>query len=90
MPSSAVSASLRAIEAKVWIYESEVESQLGEEHPAILYAPWAESSETGVGLLAPVGTFLEVKGGWLDRQGKERRNPVKSNRSNEIREFGYS
>ena len=87
---SSVSASLRAAEAKVWIYEPEVESQLGEEHPAILYTPWADSSETGVGLLAPMGTSLEVKGGWLDRQGQERRNPVKANRSNEIHELGYS
>jgi hypothetical protein len=89
-PPSAVSASLRASEAKLWIYESEVEAQLGEEQPAILYTPWAESSETGVGLLAPVGTSLEVKGGWLDRQGQERRNPAKANRSNEIHELGYS
>ena len=89
-PSSAVLASLRAAEAKFWICESEVESQLGEEHPAILYTPWADSSETGVGLLAPVGTSLEVKGGWLDSQGQERRNPGKANRSNEIHELGYS
>ncbi len=67
-----MSASLLASEAKLWICESEVESQLGEEQPAILYTLWAESSETGVGLLAPVGTSLEVKGGWLDRQGQER------------------
>lgn len=90
VPSSVVLASLRATEAKFWIYESEVESQLGEERPAIIYNPWAKSSETGAGLLAPVGTSLEVKGGWLDSQGREQRNPAKANRSNEIHEHGYS
>jgi hypothetical protein len=90
VPSSAILASLRAAEAKLWIDESEVGYQLGEVNPAILYAPWVESSESGVGLLAPVGTCLEVKGGWLDSQGYEQCNPAKAQRSNEIHHVGYS
>lgn len=89
-PQREVAASLRAGEAKIWILESEVESQMGDECPAIQYAPWIEASESGVGLLAPVGTLLEVKGGWLDRAGKERRNPAKTSRSRDIFEAGYS
>lgn len=85
-----VCASIRAPQAKLWIYEQEVEAQLGADSPEILYDPWAENSETGVGLLAPSGTQLEVKGGWLDREGRERLNPAKVNRSKEIHETGYS
>lgn len=83
-------ASLRAQEAKLWIHESEVEAQLGEDCLAILYPPWQQASESGVGLLAPVGEELEVKGGWLDHRGDENRNPLKANRSNEIHSTGYS
>lgn len=90
VPQGEVAASIRASEAKVWILESEVESQMGNEQPAIQYTPWIEASKTGVGLLAPVGTLLEVKGGWLDRAGKERRNPAKATRSRDIHEVGYS
>ena len=89
-PLSAVLASLQGSEAKVWIFESEVEIQLGEDLPAILFSQWEKYSETGVGLLAPVGMFLEVKGGWLDCQGREQHNPSKVNRSNEIHKTGYS
>jgi hypothetical protein len=85
-----VAQSLRAAQAKVWIFEAEVESQLGETEPAIAYAPWEHSSESGVGLLAPMGTRIEVKGGWLAADGSERINPVKVRRSDEIRLSGYS
>jgi len=89
-PQSSILVSLRGAEAKLWIYESEVESQLREEQPSILYSPWHKASETGVGLLAPLGIFLEVKGCWLDQHGREQHNPFKANRSNEIHELGYS
>lgn len=85
-----VKASLQAADAKVWIYEPEVEAQLGREDTQILYAPWQQASTDGVGLLAPIGTKLEVKGGWVDDHGKERRDPFKANRSEEIHSVGYT
>lgn len=47
--------SLGASQAKIWIYEDEVQMQMGTTEPAIDYAPWAEASESGAGLLAPIG-----------------------------------
>jgi hypothetical protein len=85
-----VVASLRATDAKIWIYEPEVQAQLGKGRPEIRYAPWETASETGVGLLAPRGAKLEVKGGWLDGQGNERRDPAKATRSTDIHCTGYS
>jgi len=85
-----VQTSLCATDAKLWIYEPEVEGQLGEETPAIIYFPWQQSSTDGVGLLAPVGTKLEVKGGWLDSQGYEHRDPFKATRSEDIYRHGFS
>ncbi len=83
--------SLRAAQAKVWIFESEVEAQLCATAPAITYALWkAQASESHVGLLAPVGTRLEVKGGWLTPDGVERLNPGKSGRSEDIHRTGFS
>lgn len=85
-----VAVSLRATDAKVWIYEREVDAQLGDDSPAIRYAPWEKASETGVGLLAPKGTRLEIKGGWLDDQGREHRDPFKTTRGTDIHCTGYS
>ena len=82
--------SLRAAQAKLWIFEAEVEAQLGTTTPAIDYARWEHASESGVGLLAPVGAQLEVKGGWLAPNGEERLNPSKSGRSEEIHRTGFS
>ncbi len=81
---------LRATDAKVWIYEPEVSNHLGEETPEILYKPWQQATEDGVGLHAPVGTELEVKGGWLDGRGNERRDPIKRTRSVELHRVGFS
>lgn len=89
-PMSTVTQSLRATAAKIWIFESEVESQMGETEPAILFATWAEFTETGVGLLAPEGSCLEVKGGWLNQMGNEQLNPFKAGRSRDIHDSGYS
>lgn len=82
--------SLGCTDAKIWIYEPEVETQLGKEKPAIRYAPWETSTETGVGLLAPSATKLEIKGGWIDEQGRERRDPAKATRSIDIHLTGFS
>ena len=82
--------SLRGTDAKVWIVEDEVEDQLAADHPAISYAPWERNTLDGQGLRAPVGSLLEVKGAWLDSEGNERRNPIKSYRSLHISERGYS
>lgn len=82
--------SLRAEGAKIWIYEREVEKQLGRDKAEILYPPWQDNSSTGVGLLAPVGNKLVVCGGWLDSLEQEQLNPAKSSRSLEIHTSGYS
>ncbi|KAA0997884.1 hypothetical protein FVF58_47090 [Paraburkholderia panacisoli] len=83
-------ASLRGEEAKLWIDESEVETQLGEDCAAILYPRWLRNTENGVGLLAPYGEKLVVCGGWLDAQGNAHKNPLKAHRSEEIHNTGYS
>jgi len=82
--------SLRAKDAKVWIVEDEVEDQLTDERPAISYPFWERNSLDGQGLRAPVGNFLEVKGGWLDSEGIETRDPSKAHRSLHIFERGYT
>jgi hypothetical protein len=82
--------SLHGSDAKVWIYEPDVESQLGQDAVEITYPPWQRNSESGVGLLAPLGTRLEVLGGWLDQTGHERRDPFKSDRALEIHLTGFS
>ena len=77
-------------QAKVWIDETEVELQLGGLQPEILYPPWTKNSETGVGLLAPQGTRLEIKGAWIDPTGLVVHDPAKAGRSEEIHEVGFS
>lgn len=82
--------SLAGSQAKIWIYEDEVYEQLGGTRPAIDYAPWAAASETGVGLLAPVGCRLQVMGAWIDGAGTVVSNPSKEGRSLEIHRTGFS
>ena len=83
--------SLCGAQAKVGIDEKEAESQLGAIEPQILYEPWQVVSESGVGLLAPRATRLEVKGAWVRAtNGKVEVDPGKQERSNEIHLFGYS
>jgi hypothetical protein len=82
--------SLDATDAKIWILESEVELHLGDDTPEISYKPWEQAAPRGVGLRAPLGTHLEIKGGWLDARGNECRDPYKATRSDDIRESGYS
>lgn len=82
--------SLGASQAKIWIYEDEVQMQMGASEPAINYAPWAAASESGAGLLAPIGRQLQVMGGWLDQTGVVSLNPKKESRSFEIHRTGFS
>ena len=86
---SIVVRSLSAIDAKCWIFEPEIELHMGRTEPEILFGAWQYATEDGAGLLAPVGTCLEVKGGWLDGGGLERRDPFKSSRSKDIHDVGY-
>ncbi|RYG29172.1 MAG: hypothetical protein EON93_17165 [Burkholderiales bacterium] len=82
--------SLRAPDAKIWIDEQEVQAELGSCEPHILYEPWQSQSEDGIGLLAPFGELLEVKGAWVDRGGHFRPNPKKACRADAIHRVGYS
>jgi hypothetical protein len=82
--------SLAATDAKVWILESEVEAQMWSADPAIHYQPWESATKNGAGLLAPIGSKLEVKGGWLDPSGRVQRDPSKATRGDDIHAVGYS
>jgi hypothetical protein len=90
VPPDLLKKSLSAADAKVWIHEREVENHLGDDTPEILHAPWLKATSDGVGPRAPLGRNLEVKGGWLDLQGNERRDPYKASRSADIHTFGFS
>lgn len=83
-----ISASLRAEDAKAWIDESESETQADESSLRIVYEPWERNDPLGLGLYAPVGTRIEIKGGWVDDKGTEIRNPQKVNRSLDIADKG--
>jgi hypothetical protein len=82
--------SLCGSQAKIWIDEQEVETQLGSIEAQINYVPWARNSESGVGLLAPRGSRLEVKGGWLNPDQIIVDDPYKASRSEDIHREGYS
>ena len=73
--------SLRGVDAKVWIDETEVDDQLSGAS-SIKYEFWERNSvDGGQGLRAPVGTLIEFKRAWLDTDGIERRDPDKARRS---------
>jgi hypothetical protein len=97
-----VLASLGAENAKIWIYESEVAKVEGIH---IAHEPWLtklraknsgslrdrssrESAEVGV--RAPRGTLLQIKGGWVARGGVECRDPAKARRAEDIHDYGHS
>ena len=90
VPDSTIMQSLSGEDAKIWIDETEIEDQWQLEEPDILYTPWQESDDLGVGNLAPIGNHLEVKGGWVDKCGNVVRDPFKANRAREIHDHGYS
>jgi hypothetical protein len=82
--------SLRGEGAKGWICEGEVQSHMGSSAPEILYGPWVSATTDGAGLLAPVGTLIEVKGAWVNSHGEVVTDPFKIRRAQEIHEVGYS
>ena len=84
-----VRASLRGVDAKVWILEAHVDEQLSDPVASLAYGPWEFDSPDGQGLRAPVGTVLEVKGAWLDAAGFERRDLTKENRALRINKSGF-
>lgn len=99
---SHVSASLNASRAKIWVTESDF-PDVDEIH--INYAPWVskwERSNRGytqdqaaragaaLGVLAPIGRILEIKGGWINSDGTEWFDPRKARRAEEIRDYGFS
>lgn len=101
-PIEMVEASLRCTDAKAWIPERD-RPDANEVH--IDYGPWlakaqaakeggpsdqAARSNAEVGVLAPIGSHLEVKGGWLAAGGSEWRDPCKARRGEEIRDYGYT
>ena len=90
VPLALLKKSLGAVDAKVWICEREVENHLGDDTPEILHTLWLKATSDGVGPRAPVGRNLEVKGGWLDLHGNERRDPHKASRSADIHAVGFS
>ena len=85
-----VTKSLRGAQAKIWIVESEVDAQLLDPQPAIVFPTWEFNAPNGQGLRAPRGTRLEVKGAWLDPAGNEAPNLAKRRRSNFIYATGDS
>ena len=93
-------ASLSAIDAKVWVNDKDW-PDIDEIH--INYGPWvakAKASTKGtmaeqtartnaaIGVLAPEGSHLEIKGGWLTPDNHEWRDPDKTQRAEEIRDYG--
>lgn len=95
-------ASLRGIDAKAWIKDSDL-PDVNEVH--IDYGPWvakatvvsrgtptdkAARAKAAVGVLAPVGTHIEIKGAWLTPDGRECRDPSKALRAQEIHDYGYT
>ncbi len=101
-PTQKVLTSLRGVDAKAWITESDI-PDIDEVH--INYGPWiakadastentmtdqAARASASVGVLAPVGTHLEIKGAWLTPEGNEWRDPGKMYRAQEIHDYGFT
>lgn len=98
-----IAASLDANDAKIWIDENEAASPPSSNFQIhINYRNWVDrarranvSQEEEVagairGVLAPYGTRLEVKGGWIDSNGLEQPDPFKANRSEMIALNGFA
>ena len=79
--------SLKATQAKIWIDENEVEDQ---DEPLIDFPLWEAYEPGGLGLRAPYGTKLEVKGGWVNHGGEDVINSQKNHRSGNINRTGDS
>ena len=89
-PHEYVRTSLQGRQAKVWIDETNVENQLSDPAPHIVFPPWEFNEPGGPGLRAPVGTKLGVKGGWVSETGEEVINTLKERRSGHINRSGDS
>jgi len=100
-----VEKSLLLPQAKIWIREANDDDLFGEELTVDLIVDrWVTQakiarSETGTneqrhkavrGVLAPVETVLEIKGGWLTKDGEERIDFEKVRRAEDISEYGFS
>ena len=100
-----VEKSLLLRQSKTWVREMHDEALFGEEltvdlvvdrwvHEARL--AWAASCANEQrhkavrGVLAPTGTVLEVKGGWITKDGGERLDPEKVCRAEDISKYGFS
>jgi len=102
LPAPLVAASLRATDAKLWIQEADLHGLDGvhieyrrwldklARHSVGTMADQAARAAASAGVLAPVGTVVEIKGGWIASDGVECRDPAKANRGKEIHDFGYS
>lgn len=100
-PAKLVSASLRGVDGKIWINEEDL-PDIDEIH--VDYPPWVAKARASngtladqaarasalAGVLAPVGTYLELKGAWVNSGGNECRDPAKANRGSEIRDYGFT
>lgn len=100
-----VKKSLLLSQAKIWIREVDDEALFGDELTVDLIVDrwvreatiaWAESTANEQrhkavrGVLAPAGTVLEVKGGWITPDGEERLDPDKIGRAEDISKYGFS
>src|SRR5207248_7950202 len=100
-----VEKSLLLRQAKIWIREADDDVLFGDELTVDLIVDrwvsqakiaWNESSANEQrhkavrGVLAPVDTVLEIKGGWITACGNERIDPDKIRRAEDISEYGFS
>ena len=85
-----VAKSLGGAQAKIWIVESAVDTQLLDPEPSIVFPAWEFNAPNGQGLRAPRGSRLEVKGAWVDVSGCVVLNPTKTRRSSFIYQTGDS
>jgi len=101
-PKSFIVASLRAAGAKIWISEADLANLNGVHIKCEQWLAKAASTHHGTlseqaarskafaGVLAPVGTVLEIKGGWIAPEGVECMDPAKARRAADIHDYGFT
>ena len=79
-------------QSKIWIAESEpsAEMALHAEDGVLMFPRWRAQAQDRRGHAAPIGSVLEVKGGWMAPYGSEVIDPSKSCRAINIHRFGYA
>lgn len=97
--------SLLLSQSKIWIQEENDDALFGSELTVDLTVDrwvtqakiaWNESSANEQrhkavrGVLAPIHTVLEIKGGWIAGDGNQRVDPEKIRRAEDISEYGFS